>query len=152
MPNPYVRTTASVPNAYRMTSPRTKSPPPTGQVGGATEDWISKYGPVACEVFLRGGFKLGADPNVHGDVTSEKRTFEVMFNGYESPGTQEVRDFAWNCFVEGFEQGRGSVGRGGGEMMRDDSSGDGWSWGTWALVLGGVGTLGLFGYNLLVQK
>ncbi len=138
----------------RMINPRPEppgKPPAEGVVGQSvdTKDWLSKYGPTMCDFFKTSGSAVGKDPHFDGEATAAKNKFTAAFEAYEKPNAgSDIRDFAWDCFVQGFDEGRQLVGNGGGGSATDD---DGWGFGTWALVLGGVGLVGLFGYNLYTQ-
>jgi hypothetical protein len=117
------------------------------------EGWIASYGATMCEVLRKEGYKVGSSSTFSGDVTAAKSTFNSLFDAYENPGTRAIRDFGWKCFVEGFEQGRAATGgTGGGSSTVVQADDDGWGLGTWLLVIAGVGTAGLFGYNLWQAK
>jgi len=90
-----------------------------------------------CEVFKRAGKAKAVDPTFSGSVTEASRDFKVMLQEYPAPQVDQVGDFAWKCYVEGFESGYSG---GGGD--------DGWGFGAWALVVGGLGLGGLFLWNL----
>jgi len=107
-----------------------------------SKEWLSQYGPTMCQFFKDSGRKLGNDYTFTGEVTSAKVMFDRAYDAYETFPGDDVKDFAWDCFVQGFQSVRGS-------SYDAGSQGGGWGFLEWALVLGGLGAAGLFGYNYL---
>ena len=166
MANPYLSNfTRAVPDLREVprptmfgqvsASPARRPAQRIGEAASMGDEWISQYGPTACDVFSKMGKSFGVDPT-YSDVTDAKDKFDRAFDAYEKPPGSEVKDFAWDCFVQGFDEGqsartsrRQDLDRGGKFVAAAD---DGWGFGTWALVLTGVGAAGLFGYNYMYAK
>lgn len=113
--------------------------------GLTSKEWMANEGLTMCEFFKQLGQTTAKDPTFYGDATSGKSKFDVAYELYEKTPGSDVKAFAWDCFVQGFQSVRGGP-------VDVKTQNDGWGLGTWAVVLGGLGAAGLFGYNYLYAK
>jgi hypothetical protein len=109
--------------------------------GLVSKEWMSTQGLTMCEFFKSMGVGIAEDPTFYGEVTAAKTRFDTAFEAYEKPAGAAYKEFAWDCFVQGFQSVRSLA-----PNVQNDA---GWGMGTWVLVLGGLGVAGLFGYNYL---
>lgn len=143
MANPYVSESTGI---FYSTPPNLGT---VGQVQIGAKEWLEKYGTTMCTYFEKLGAKM-AELDGTGTISDYAKTqFDKEFGSYQTIlDSQEIKTFAWNCFVQGYD----SVSPTKQTTSTTADKDDGWGLGTWLVVLGGVSLVGLFGYNLYMTN